>query len=957
VNPALLPYAVTFTALYLGLGLLPFAPVGIGWGEALALWPGQLFAADFTVSVFLPAMALGFVWQAACWPRAAAERVAAAGAVFFGLIVLAALLQLGQVYFLPRLALSAGLLASMPGFAAGMALWWLLASLLSPRLSRPPGALWSVLVIFAVLSVLLPLDLDAPIGDLTLSGGLSSGFASYAVDIPQRIYLLIKSAILWAPVGFLYALAGQAAALPRWGVALFAAWALLGLPLLSAQPLREVLELLFALPGLWAGAWLGERSRVTTELPAGAVVERAAVAAPNRREVPLRDAGRSRVDGASEDFTPLLGSRLRGSDGFTASNGITGQAFRANHLLGIVFGLALLALTVAGLYDFPRWQVVLAVAFVVYFGALWWRPMVWLLVLPAALALFDLAPWSGRFVFDEFDLLMLVTVAALAMRAAKPPAMKPNAAAGMLIGLFFLATLISLYLGLMPLPALDANAFASYWSPFNSLRVAKGLLWGALVWWLWRRLGDAPKRMDWLAWGMLLGALGVSASALWEAWQFTGFRLDTDYRVTGPFSSMHTGGGHIEAYLAVTLPFLVWLLFTPRAIWQRALAGLVFVAVVATLIVTVSRGGILALLLALGLLAGGGLRNAIKAERLRFSTAISTLAVMLTAGAVLAWGLQGAFFQARIATTEADRQTRLSHWSDALALRDEGWTTSLFGMGLGSFPRTYLIQHVADKPGSYHYQQAAGNTFLNLNSGGTLYMAQLVDVTGRRDYSFSFATRALGGGNRLEASVCEKKLFNSRRCQWLNVNFRPDGQWQHHQLRFNSGEVGEADANSPAWLRRPVQLSFYNPTAGGMVAIDNVSLLDAEGRNLIANGDFSAGGDHWFFKAGDHLPWHIKNLWAHLLFEHGWVGLLAFNLLLATALWQMGGRAWRGDTPALVMFSALAGLLTVGVVDSLLDAPRLALLLVFLTLSGLNLTAARPAGSGKRRRRHAAPHA
>lgn len=124
MNPALLPYAVTFTALYLGLGLLPFAPAGIGWGEALALWSGQLFA-------------------------------------------------------------------------AGMALWWLLAKFMTTRLSGPPGALWPLLVVFAALCVLLPLDMGALIGDLTLSGGLST----YVVDIPQRIYLLIKSAILWAPIG------------------------------------------------------------------------------------------------------------------------------------------------------------------------------------------------------------------------------------------------------------------------------------------------------------------------------------------------------------------------------------------------------------------------------------------------------------------------------------------------------------------------------------------------------------------------------------------------------------------------------------------------------------------------------------------------------------------------------------------------------------------------------------
>jgi len=235
------------------------------------------------------------------------------------------------------------------------------------------------------------------------------------------------------------------------------------------------------------------------------------------------------------------------------------------------------------------------------------------------------------------------------------------------------------------------------------------------------------------------------------------------------------------------------------------------------------------------------------------------------------------------------------------------------------------------------------NTYLSLNSGGTLYMAQSVAVTGKRDYTLAFDTRSDGRSNRLEASVCEKKLFNSHRCQWLNVNFPAGGGWQRHVLRFNSGEVGD----DPGWRRRPIQLSLYNPAAGTIVRTDNVSLLDDRGRNLIANGDFSAGGDHWFFKAGDHLPWHIKNLWVHLLFEHGWVGMLLFNLLLATALWHMVHRAWQGETTSLVMLAALVGLLTVGVVDSLLDAPRLAQLLVFLILAGLS----RPLGSGKRRRR------
>jgi hypothetical protein len=93
---------------------------------------------------------------------------------------------------------------------------------------------------------------------------------------------LIKSAILWVPVGFLYTLSGRGSALPRWGVALVAALLLEGLPLLREQPVRESLELLFALPGMWVGAWLGERS-FPQPAPAGVKREQRASADDHAR--------------------------------------------------------------------------------------------------------------------------------------------------------------------------------------------------------------------------------------------------------------------------------------------------------------------------------------------------------------------------------------------------------------------------------------------------------------------------------------------------------------------------------------------------------------------------------------------------------------------------------------------------------------------------------------------------
>lgn len=256
MNPTLLPFAVTCTLLYLGLGLLPFAPDGISWGDALGLLHSRLPADGLPVLPLLLALPLGFFWQGAMWPHVASARPAAAVALFLVQCLLAVLLLLAQIYFPPRLAAPAGLLTPVLGFAAGMVLWWLLGPILSRRLPTLPTWLWPGLVLFSALSVLAPLDLSTPLNAASLTGGLSA----YVSDIPQRIYLLIKSAILWVPVGFLYTLSGRGSALPRWGVALVAALLLEGLPLLREQPVREALELLFALPGLWVGAWLGVRS-------------------------------------------------------------------------------------------------------------------------------------------------------------------------------------------------------------------------------------------------------------------------------------------------------------------------------------------------------------------------------------------------------------------------------------------------------------------------------------------------------------------------------------------------------------------------------------------------------------------------------------------------------------------------------------------------------------------------
>jgi hypothetical protein len=84
----------------------------------------------------------------------------------------------------------------------------------------------------------------------------------------------------------------------------------------------------------------------------------------------------------------------------------------------------------------------------------------------------------------------------------------------------------------------------------------------------------------------------------------------------------------------------------------------------------------------------------------------------------------------------------------------------------------------------------------------------------------------------------------------------------------------------------------------------------------------------------------------HLLFEQGWLGLVLVSLLIFYALCEFARRALRGDLLATAPLAALAGLLVVGMFDSVLDVPRLTLLIyLLLFLSLLPETGSKMPGS------------
>ena len=594
-------------------------------------------------------------------------------------------------------------------------------------------------------------------------------------------------------------------------------------------------------------------------------------------------------------------------------------------------GLALIGLALAVIAGwvatFPVQPVLLGLLLIGYAVLVWRHPPAMLLVVPAALPLLDLAPWSGRFFLDEFDVLLLISVAiGYARLPAAGRRSRPDPVLLLVLGLLALAYAIGLVRGLLPWPAPDANALSHYYSEFNALRVAKGAVWAFLLFGLLTRMqGVLPDLRQRFAIGMTLGLAATAAVVLWERMAFPGLANFGDvYRVTGPFSQMHTGGADLEAFLTLAVPFLVFLIFNRRG-WLAKVAGSVLLLAASyAMMVTFARigyaGYAAAALLSLSTTvwahsqSAGGLPH-------RAVIAAFVLAGLAVAVALPVW--QGTFAQERLARTGADLQTRIGHWRHVLQMRDPDWATSAFGMGLGSYPRTHAWRSETDRAATYHLETEGKDVFLRLGAGSPLYVEQFVAVQPGQDYRLAIALRSAQPGAALSLSLCEKWLLTSARCEFVRVDVPTTGRWVTLDgIRLSSGEVGA----NPWYATRPVKLSLFNAAAGTVVDVDRVQLHSADGRDLLSNGDFGRGMDHWFFTADNDLPWHIWSLPVTVLFEQGWLGVIAFAVFLALAIGRAGRAAWRGDAMSGVLLAAVAGFAVLGSMDSLVDSPRILLL-------------------------------
>jgi hypothetical protein len=410
-----------------------------------------------------------------------------------------------------------------------------------------------------------------------------------------------------------------------------------------------------------------------------------------------------------------------------------------------------------------------------------------------------------------------------------------------------------------------------------------------------------------------------------------------------------------------------WLLRRPassRVVSAATLAAWIWLGVCAILAAQYGRGNEAAVAAAWFLCAlyGLGWANLAAGQALWRSTRESgiaaAVAIALAAMVIPIVGNYAA--KSRSETSGRDLQTRLQHYAQIASLSANDPLAVLTGIGPGRFPSEYQWRHprAAGLP-TQLFTAENGNAFVRLigardavGVGEPTRFGQRLANLQPGVYRLQLRARSPMQRSELEVTLCEKLILDRTNCTVAYRLVAPTGQqWQDIEV-----QLGRKHPARSTWgIGVPVQFGLSNVGLGSTLDIDDVRLIDPFGNDLLRNPGFDAGNDYWFFSASTYFwPWHMENILLNVYFELGVAGLAAFVLLVVATLL----RAWRAPAEHRPAASALAiaivALMSLGVLHSTLDVPRIALLFYLMLLALALLAAGKLTRVRRRRRRSSA---
>lgn len=575
-------------------------------------------------------------------------------------------------------------------------------------------------------------------------------------------------------------------------------------------------------------------------------------------------------------------------------------------------------------------------------------PVAWLWLILPAIGAMDLSPWTGRSFANEWDSVMLALLAGACWSNGFTVSTKTSRR-DVCLAPFVLSLAIMMLPGLTNLEWMCGAERGVYALPANAVRIGRAIPYFAMVWLLLPSESSGRACIA-MAKGAVVGLLCTTAIVFWERLSFSGlWNVQSEFRVVGPFAEMHVGGAGLDLYLAACFPLLLLAYQDSRRVGLHiaivaATAGAFYSAVA-----TLSRSTIVVIAMQFvviltvwacakrdvdfkkGKFIGVNLRRSVTTFPWRLMAALIISVTSVSAAASLP------SVRARMANWAPDLEIRLRQYHEVWSATRSSIEKMAFGSGIGAMPSilasyshhavdSYSSTTVACQSSEHESERA-----LRVNARrGRLYFGQFASV--RRDvpYRCEVVARRKSSAGSLVVGLCEKNLLSSFDCVYSGPLFdnTPQSEWSEQTVNLM---LGAAPASAAGGLHtlRPIQFTFF-VSDDAQIEIASIKLFDERDRDILKNGGFEKGMDHWWWTCDEHLSYHAKNLYLHVLAEQGILGLAAFCLACGVALWRCLLGVWNFQTHAVALLLALGGMLLIGLFDSVIESPRILLLMLLL---------------------------
>jgi hypothetical protein len=299
------------------------------------------------------------------------------------------------------------------------------------------------------------------------------------------------------------------------------------------------------------------------------------------------------------------------------------------------------------------------------------------------------------------------------------------------------------------------------------------------------------------------------------------------------------------------------------------------------------------------------------------------------------------YMQKRLAKSEQDMGSRIGHWIHGVELLNGGQDWWM-GKGLGRLPANYSSRVEGENfSGDVHLAEESDgngsiNRFATLTTPpnwdqlpGVYALTQRIHLTQERAHSITMNVRVREPVD-VTVQLCQRHLLYDRNCQGASMHVEPhEDKWQTVKLNLRGPPLISNQQSTSRLLMLVVSVD----TAGAAADVDNLHLSNDLGQALLANGDFSRHFAQWLPAAQSYyVPWHIDNLYLELLIERGLIGAIAVGTLFAWAMVSAIKARGTTDTWRHYLAASLFGSLVVGLVSSIQDVPRVALVFYLLPM-------------------------